>query len=89
LIQEGVITVEKNTQRGALARRDRHTLSLLNIACRSRLADAPQRAPFAIDIWCVIQEGVITVEKSVHRGASARRERHTLSLGQNIENRHG
>jgi len=31
----------------------------------------------------VIQEGEITVEKYAHRGASARRERHTLSLGQN------
>jgi len=31
----------------------------------------------------VIQEGKITVKKCVHRGASARQERHTLSLGRN------
>jgi len=31
----------------------------------------------------MIQEGEITVEKCAHRGASVRRERHTLSLGRN------
>ena len=35
------------------------------------------------NICCVIQEGVIIEEKCAHRGALARRERHTLSLGQN------
>jgi len=32
-------------------------------------------------IGCVIQEGVKSIEMCAHRGASARRERHTLSLG--------
>ena len=39
--------------------------------------------PFSTDTCCVIQEGVITVEKCAHWGPSAHRERHTLSLGQN------
>ena len=38
---------------------------------------------FPTDIYFVIQEGEITVEKCAHRGASARREGHKLSLGQN------
>ena len=38
---------------------------------------------FSINICCVIREGVITVGKCVHRGASACREHHTLSLVQN------
>jgi len=39
----------------------------------------------ALSYWyfSVIQEGEITVEECAHRGPSARRERHTLSLGRN------
>ena len=36
-----------------------------------------------IFICCLIQKGVEWIEKCVHRGASARWERHTLSLGRN------
>ena len=46
-------------------------VTILNIAWRSQRADAPRCAHFSIDICCVIQEGVITVEKCVHIGASA------------------
>ena len=38
---------------------------------------------FPTDICSVIQEGEITVGKCAHQGASARQERHTLSLGRN------
>ncbi len=53
--------------------------------CPSKLsgADAPWCAHFSSAICCVNQEGVISLEKCAHRGASARRECHTLSLGWN------
>ena len=50
---------------------------------RSGCADVPRYTHFPTDICSVIQEGEITVEKCAHHGASASRERHTLSLGQN------
>ena len=58
-------------------------VTILNIVWRSRLDDAPRCAHFSTDICCVIQEGVITVEKCAHQGTSAHWVRHTLSLGQN------
>jgi len=56
-------------------------VTILKLVRRSRRADAPRCAHFPIDICSVIQEG--KVEKCMHRGASARRERHMLSLGRN------
>ena len=44
-------------------------VTILNFVRRSRRAEAPRCAQFSIDICCVIQEGVITVEKCAHRGA--------------------
>ena len=38
-------------------------MTILNFVWRSRRADEPRCAYFSIDICCVIQEGVITVEK--------------------------
>ena len=55
----------------------------LKLAWRSRHADAPRCMHFPTDICYVFQEGEITVEKCAHRGASARQERHMLSLGRN------
>ena len=58
-------------------------VTFLNLVWRSRRANAPQCVHFPTDIRSVIQEGEITVEKCTQWGASAPRERHTLSLGQN------
>jgi len=60
-------------------------VTILNVVWCSQRTDAPWCAHFSTDICCVIQEGVITVEKCAHRGASALREHHTLSLGQNMD----
>ena len=56
-------------------------VKILKLVWRSGRPDAPQCVHFPTDICSVIQEGEIKVEKCVHRGTSARRERHTLSLG--------
>jgi len=58
-------------------------VTILKLVWCSRRADAPRCAHFPTDICSVIQEGEITVEKWAHRGATARQERHTLSLGRN------
>jgi len=58
-------------------------VTILKPVWRSRCADAPRCAHFPSDICSVIQEDEITVEKCAHLGASACRERHTLSLGRN------
>jgi len=58
-------------------------VTILKLVWRSRRADAPRCAHFSTDICSVIQEGEMTVEKCLHWGAPARRERHMLSLGQN------
>ena len=58
-------------------------VTILKLVWGSWRADAPRCTHFPSDICSVIQEGEITVEKCTHRGASVRRERHTLSLGQN------
>ena len=58
-------------------------VKMLNIVWCSRGTVGPRCAHFSTDICCVIQEGLITVEKCAHRGASARQECHMLSLGQN------
>ena len=58
-------------------------VTILKLVWCSRCAGAPRCAPFPTDICSVIPEGVLTVEKCAHRSASARREPHTLSLGQN------
>ena len=57
--------------------------TILIIIWGSQCADAPWCSHFSTNICCVIQEGVKSIEKCMHRGASARLERHTLSLGQN------
>ena len=53
-------------------------VTILKLVWRSRVADTPRCATFPTDICSVIQEGVLTVEKCAHQGASARRERQTL-----------
>ena len=58
-------------------------MTILKRVLRSRRADAHRCAHFPTDILSVIQGGEITVEKCAYRGASARQERHTLSLGRN------
>ena len=58
-------------------------MTILKLVWRSRRADEPQCAHFPSDICSGIQEGEITGEKCAHRGASARQECHTLSLGRN------
>jgi len=58
-------------------------VTILKLVWSSRGSDAPRCTHFPTDICSVIQEGEITVEKCAHRGASARWECHTLSLGQN------
>ena len=59
-------------------------VTILKLVWCSRHADVPQCAHFPTDICSVIQEGEITEEKCMHRGASANQERHTLS-----RNKHG
>jgi len=55
-------------------------VTILKLVWCSRRADEPWCTHFPSDICSVIQEGEITVEKCTHPGASACRERHTLSL---------
>ena len=56
-------------------------VTILKLVWRSFRADAPRCTHLPTDICFVIQKGEIIVEKCAHRGASARRERRTLSLG--------
>jgi len=58
-------------------------VTILKLVWRSRRSDVPRCAHFPTDICSLIKEGEITLEKCTHRGASAHRERHTLSLGRN------
>ena len=58
-------------------------MTILKLVWRSRHVDAPRCAHFPTDICSLIQEGVITVEKWEHRGASVHMVHHTLSLGRN------